>query len=409
MYKKLLLFLTIIPTFFVRPSGNSPKLSEKGSPRLIKEIEIFESDDKDFGEKIQSITKILELAKNDKAWVEKFYDEKNQNLPALLGFFAFLCANNNNELFLKVLFRGLKIFIKNLKERSEICDIFYKHVTEDSFVKDPVNKLIEFLWFFSFKLEEDEQEFNPKLFNRVAVFAHFINQDEKNLFQPSIIIFKEMCTKYISATYLNNNFNKLDKIFADTIADNHRVFKDFNSLIKIYLEFFIKLGANVNFCGHKNPSLVTAVKYDYLELAKFLIDKGVDVNHQCQNIHCEINPIAHYLESMKMLKLLIQNNVELDRNRKDGQTALFTLVKKLYWDNILKAENIEECKSKLEQYTGMIVALLNEKVQADDDLLQFAQYLLSSLDRVICNPEFRDMTVNEFGLKKLKSVISCYN
>ncbi|MCL4360821.1 ankyrin repeat domain-containing protein [Candidatus Dependentiae bacterium] len=421
MNLRLLLSLFICQFFLVQTAGNSPTRIKSGELSPVKEILQFLDNDEDakLAESIESLdedeknqflsSSYSHLIGTHENWVLQIYESKGENLPALLGYCASLCSETLEENTLREIYKSLKVFFENLNERPE-AQKHFEDIDEEKFIKEPEKHLIQFLCQYSFEFNKNFKCDAVKLQNMISSFAHFINEDETNLFDRSVNIFDVFCQ---NSKLFGSNYKKiyLNKIFFGEIVYNFKLFKKLNNLNRIFLEFLIRLGADVNHCDHSTSNLTCAVKQNYVDLAKFLITHGADVNFnfKCSHIGCETKPLIYHVDSVEMLKLLLQNNVKYDVTNADGDSAIFFLLGKIYFLNILEAENETELRLNMQKYIEMIKILLNKNREVDCSLLKKAQNMLNYLDSVASyNSEFKKIVLKEFSLKALSDLIYQY-
>ena len=434
-YQNILLLALIYPILI--QSVGSPKF---GSPKFkvqeIKEQEVFENDERDAAlfNSINSVEEfekpsspfppilnleysveeespsspIFNLTKTNKDWITDVYIQKDKNLATFLGCCASLCIENNDELSLRIMYKNLKVFFLSLDDNADTYDLFCEYVNVENFINNPVTTIFEFLWQYQFKLNKAYFLYDIKLNRIIFAFAQFINEDEENLFKQGLEFFIKQCEESFDPQYLSKYINK---IFVTDICINHKLFKNLDGLTHIYLKLFLGLGVDLNYCGHSDKvssAITTAVKNNYVLLAHFLFENGVDANFKCMNRSCNIEPLAHNLDSIEMMKLLAQNKVIFDQVDQYGFSALYPLVKKIYQLNMLRAKDATEFRQILSQHQEIVIHLLNEKTEADEFLVKLAEDLLSKLDSSEKISEYKQIIADEFSPEKMQQLISLF-
>ena len=419
IYKKTFSLLFSCQFFLVFSSGSLPNderkirktLSSIGEIKLLLDNETSEdlinklrytSSEEEAQELIE--TSMLHIIESDKNWVSAIYDEKVKNLASLLGFCAGLSSETENIVCLKTIYSGLKSFLETLEdERPDCSQIFSEHVSENKFVSEPIKTLATFLYFYLYKVNKDYKTMEAKLRNMATSFAYFINEDEENLFETSAMVFGNL-SKFMF--YPNYKRYCLDEIFSGDIFKNPELFKKFSNLTRIYLQFLIKLGANVNNCDHQISLLAFAVKHNYLELVNFLISNGADINFKCQNRHCVASDVITFADSPEMLQLLLKHDVNCSGTCKDGYSILYFIISKIYFFNVLKSENVTDLRFNISKYKKMIKMLMEQQIAIEPmTLIRHAAKMLVQIDSTIYDPEFKKIVLEECSLEDLKSLI----
>ena len=84
--------------------------------------------------------------------------------------------------------------------------------------------------------------------------------------------------------------------------------------------FLIDKGADVNVQGN-SEALITAAGYGYTELVILLLEKGANIN-SLNSAHCSALMIASYMGEPETAKILIDKGAKLDITNMTGVTAL---------------------------------------------------------------------------------------